>query len=112
MMLGGLLVCSLVGTAQDRPANDPGNLKTAVAAHGFGGASQRRLLGTVKTEDGKLVFASKFGNRVWTVMNPEALKGLEGEHVQVFAQVYRDSNSIRVLRVRTFTRANPGTPPK
>lgn len=75
-------------------------------------APQRRLLGTVKTEDGKLVFASKFGNRIWTVVNPEVLKGLEGENVQVFAQMYQESNSMRVLHVRTFKARGQETPLK
>jgi len=36
----------------------------------------------------------------WDVMNPEALKGHEGHHVEVSAHVYADKNAIHVMSVK------------
>ena len=39
-------------------------------------------------------------NKTWSVMNPEALKGHEGHHVQLSAHVYADKNTIHVMKVK------------
>jgi len=36
----------------------------------------------------------------WDVINPEALKGHEGHHVEVSAHVYADKNAIHVMNVK------------
>jgi hypothetical protein len=75
-------------------------------------AHQKRLLGTVSVEGGRTTFITRVDKRTWTVMNPKALKNLDGQNVQIFGQFYRDSNSIHVVRVRTFRRSEEAPPPK
>lgn len=46
-----------------------------------------------------MVFVSDKDQSVWTVKNPEALKGHEGHHVKVSAHVYPDDKSIHIMKV-------------
>lgn len=50
--------------------------------------------------DGK-TFVSDKDNKTWTVSNPEALKGHEGHHVIVKAQVNEGKKEIHVASVKT-----------
>ena len=36
----------------------------------------------------------------WDIMNPEAVKGHEGHHVEVSAHVYADKMAIHVMKVK------------
>jgi len=73
------------------------------------------IKGTVKADGGKTWFVADKDKKFWEVVNPEALKGHEGHHVQVNAQVYAGRNQIHVMsvkmlpvsRIRTDT---PGSP--
>lgn len=63
-------------------------------------APLKNIKGTVKTEGDKVTFVSDKDMKSWDVMNPEALKGHEGHHVQVSAHVYADKNTIHVMSVQ------------
>ena len=58
------------------------------------------LKGTVKTEGDKTMFVSDKDGKSWDVMNPEALKGHDGHHVQLSAHVYADKMAIHVMSVK------------
>ncbi len=45
----------------------------------------------------KMQFVNMEDKSIWTVMNPEALKGHEGHHVEIKAHVYPDTKSIHVM---------------
>jgi hypothetical protein len=60
----------------------------------------KNIKGTVKAENGKTWFVSDKDKKSWEVVNPEALKGHEGHHVQVSAHVYADKNQIHVMSVK------------
>ena len=63
-------------------------------------APLKNIKGTVKADGDKLTFVSDKDMKSWDVMNPEALKGHEGHHVQVSAHVYADKNAIHVMTVK------------
>ncbi len=63
-------------------------------------APLKNIKGTVKAEGDKVTFVSDKDNKSWDVVNPEALKGHEGHHVQVSAHVYADKNQIHVMSVK------------
>jgi hypothetical protein len=63
-------------------------------------APLKTIKGTVKAEGDKLTFVSDKDQKSWDVMNPEALKGHEGHHVQLSAHVYADKNAIHVMDVK------------
>jgi hypothetical protein len=63
-------------------------------------APLKDLKGTVKAEGDKVTFVSDKDKKSWDVMNPEALKGHEGHHVQVSAHVYADKDQIHVMSVK------------
>jgi len=63
-------------------------------------APLKNIKGTVKSEGDKVTFVSDKDMKSWDVMNPEALKGHEGHHVQVSAHVYADKNAIHVMSVK------------
>lgn len=63
-------------------------------------APLKTIKGTVKTEGDKVSFVSDKDSKSWEVVNPEALKGHEGHHVQVSAHVYSDKNQIHVMSVK------------
>jgi hypothetical protein len=58
------------------------------------------LKGTVKADGDKASFVNEKDGKSWDVMNPEALKGHDGHHVQLSAHVYADKNSIHVMSVK------------
>jgi hypothetical protein len=58
------------------------------------------LKGTVKADGDKYTFVNDKDGKSWDVMNPEALKGHDGHHVQLSAHVYADKNAIHVMSVK------------
>jgi hypothetical protein len=71
-------------------------------------APLKTLKGTVKPEGEKMTFVSDKDKKSWEVMNPEALKGHEGHHVQVKAHVYADKNAIHVMEVKMLPTSSEG----
>lgn len=63
-------------------------------------APLKTLKGTVKMDGDKATFVNDADQKSWDVMNPEALKGHDGHHVQLSAHVYADKNSIHVMSVK------------
>lgn len=63
-------------------------------------APLKNIKGTVQPEGDKVTFVSDKDNKAWEVVNPEALKGHEGHHVQVSAHVYADKNQLHVMSVK------------
>jgi len=93
-----LAVCVIsIGTAafaQDM-SQGAGQMDKAAPA-----APLKNIKGTVKAEGDKLTFVADKGMKSWDVINPEALKGHEGHHVEVSAHVYADKNAIHVMSVK------------
>ena len=58
------------------------------------------LKGTIKADGAKYSVVNDKDGKSWDVMNPEALKGHEGHHVQLSAHVYADKNAIHVMSVK------------
>jgi hypothetical protein len=58
------------------------------------------LKGTVKADGDKYTFVNDKDGKSWDVMNPEELKGHEGHHVQLSANVYADKNSIHIISLK------------
>lgn len=113
VVTGICLISSRPLKAQEKkPSESPGSVSADSSAKGKGRdfAPQKRLLGIVKEDGGEITFVAKFGNRAWNVQNPETLRGLEGQHVQVIGRFHRKSNSVRVIHVRTFQRAPEKAP--
>jgi hypothetical protein len=63
-------------------------------------APLKNLKGTVKFDGDKATFIADKDQKSWDVMNPEALKGHDGHHVQVSAHVYADKGTIHVMSVK------------
>jgi hypothetical protein len=83
---------TVAGLAQDM-SQDSGTAKTAAAP-------LKNIKGTVKADGDKLTFVSDKDQKSWDVVNPEALKGHEGHHVEVSAHVYADKGQIHVMSVK------------
>jgi DNA-directed RNA polymerase alpha subunit len=60
----------------------------------------KTLKGTIKTEGDKTVFVSDKDQKSWEIVNPDAVKGHEGHHVEVSAHVYADKGQIHVMSVK------------
>jgi hypothetical protein len=58
------------------------------------------IKGTIVADGDKITFVADKDNKEWDIINPEAVKGHEGHHVQVSAHVYTDKNQIHVVSVR------------
>ena len=63
-------------------------------------APLKNIKGTVKADGDKLTFVADKDMKSWDVMNPEALKGHEGHHVEVSAHIYAHKNAIHVMSVK------------
>lgn len=73
---------------------------SAPAADKSASAPLKNIKGTVKADGDKLSFVADKDQKAWDVMNPEALKGHEGHHVEVSAHVYADKGAIHVMSVK------------
>lgn len=102
-----LAVCvafSMVAVAQEMGKScDMGKDKAAAAP-------LKTLKGTVKAEGDKVMFVNDADQKSWDVMNPEALKGHEGHHVQISAHVYASKDSIHVMSVKMLKAAKEKSP--
>ena len=63
-------------------------------------APLKSLKGTIKADGDKYTFVADSDKKSWEVMNPEALKGHEGHHVELKAHVYADKGQIHVMEVK------------
>ncbi len=63
-------------------------------------APLKNIKGTVKADGDKLTFVADKDQKSWDVVNPEALKGHEGHHVELSAHVYADKGQIHVMSVK------------
>ena len=96
-----LLVCAiaismLVGVAAFAQDMSSGTAdKTAAAA-----APLKSIKGTVKMDGDKAMFVADKDQKSWDIMNPDAVKGHDGHHVQLSAHVYADKGSIHVMSVK------------
>jgi hypothetical protein len=63
-------------------------------------APLKSIKGTIKADGDKYTFVSDKDNKSWDIMNPEAVKGHEGHHVEVSAHVYKDKMAIHVMNVK------------
>jgi len=84
---------TVAGFAQDM-SKDSDTAKAAPAA------PLKNIKGTVKADGDKLTFVSDKDSKAWDVVNPEALKGHEGHHVELSAHVYADKGQIHVMSVK------------
>jgi hypothetical protein len=78
--------------AQDSMSKDSG--KAAAAA------PLKNIKGTIKFDGDKASFVADKDQKSWDVMNPEALKGHDGHHVELSAHVYADKSAIHVMSVK------------
>ena|ERR1700690_4544074 len=83
---------SVAGVAQDT-SQDSGMAKAA-------SAPLKNIKGTVKADGDKVTFVADKDKKSWDVVNPEALKGHEGHHVELSAHVYADKDQIHVMSVK------------
>lgn len=92
LVLGLAVVLSVGAFAQD----NMGMGKSDKAAP----APLKSLKGTIKADGDKYTFVTDKDKKSWDVMNPEALKGHEGHHVELKAHVYADKGQIHVMEVK------------
>lgn len=63
-------------------------------------APLKNIKGTIKFDGDKASFVADKDQKSWDVMNPEALKGHDGHHVELSAHVYADKGAIHVMSVK------------
>jgi hypothetical protein len=83
---------TVAGLAQEM-SQDSGTAKAAPAP-------LKNIKGTIKADGDKLTFVADKDQKSWDVVNPEALKGHEGHHVELSAHVYADKGQIHVMSVK------------
>jgi hypothetical protein len=85
------LVLSAVATAQ-YAAQPPDTNKS--------GASMKAVSITGKISDDGKMFVSDKDNTSWTISNPDAVKGHEGHHVTLQAQMDANKNEVHVVSLK------------
>ncbi|MGH9498709.1 MAG: hypothetical protein ACRD3L_06155 [Terriglobales bacterium] len=86
-----VMFISAAAIGQDTMAQSP----TKAAA-----APLRNIKGTIKFDGDKATFIADKDQKSWDVINPEALKGHDGHHVELGAHVYADKGAIHVMSVK------------
>jgi hypothetical protein len=92
LALAVAVIFTVAGFAQET-SQDSGMAKAAPAP-------LKNIKGTVKADGDKLTFVADKDQKSWDVVNPEALKGHEGHHVELSAHVYADKGQIHVMSVK------------
>jgi hypothetical protein len=82
-------------TAFAQPHN---NGTTAVTADD--GPPLMTLKGTIKADGDKYWFVNDKDGKSWEIINPEAVKGHEGHHVELSAHVYADKMQVHVMSLK------------
>jgi hypothetical protein len=112
VMLSALALCLLIGTAT--AGKNPSDIKDATVSgwvtdpmctEGSSMASAECVKKCAK--DGKLVLVTDGDNKVWAVVNSEALKGHEGHHVKVTGHPDADKGTIHVVTVAMLDDQKP-----
>jgi hypothetical protein len=85
-----LLTCGVV-SAQDTMNHDDGQ-KT------YESQTPIQLAGTISATG--QTFVSDKGGKSWTIINPDAVKGHEGHHVLLTANVDADKNEVNVVSLK------------
>jgi hypothetical protein len=93
VVLGLAVVLSVSAFAQD-------NMGMGKSDKDAAAAPLKSLKGTIKADGDKYTFVGDKDKKSWEVMNPEALKGHEGHHVELKAHVYADKGQIHVMEVK------------
>lgn len=90
-MVFSIMMVGVAAIAQD----NMGGSSTKAAA-----APLKNIKGTIKADGDKYTFVSDKDSKSWDIMNPEAVKGHEGHHVELSAHVYADKGAIHVMSVK------------
>lgn len=94
LLLGLAVVLTISAVAQDSGMGKMDKSDKAAAA------PLKTLKGTIKADGDKYTFVSDKDQKSWDIINPEAVKGHEGHHVQLKAHVYADKDQIHVMEVK------------
>jgi hypothetical protein len=92
VLAASITMIGAVAVAQDSMGQGD-NTKAAAAP-------LKTLKGTIKADGDKYTFVSDKDQKSWDIMNPDAVKGHEGHHVQLSAHVYADKMAIHVMSVK------------
>jgi len=87
-----IMMIGAVALAQDNMGQAPPTTASA--------APLKNIKGTIKFDGDKATFVADKDQKSWDVMNPEALKGHDGHHVELSAHVYADKGAIHVMSVK------------
>ena len=85
----GLLMSAVIAVAQDSMKHD--DMKSDV---------MKAVSVTGKISDDGKTFVSDKDSKSWTISNPEAVKGHEGHHVTLKADVDSDKNEVHVISLK------------
>lgn len=94
-----LLWLSLSAFAQYGGQQSSTSDQTKTATSTDSGAGKLHHLKGKISDDGK-TFTSDKDSKAWTIANPDAVKGHEGQDVSLNAHVYSDKNEIHVTSVK------------
>lgn len=94
LVLALALSVVMIGSSAIAQTMGQDSSKTAAAA------PLKNIKGTVKFDGDKATFVADKNQKSWDVMNPEALKGHDGHHVELSAHVYADKGAIHVMSVK------------
>lgn len=100
-----VLMWSVASFAQDaQSASGTNDKKVAKAEKKESKAAAKgkamHLTGWVKTEGDKTVFVNDKDKQEWSVQNPDTVKGDDGKHVRVTAQLNESDHSLNVQSVK------------
>jgi hypothetical protein len=103
------LLCVVVASAGEKAASNTMQGWVSDVMCGAKGANAGHAECTKKCAEGgqMLVFVSDAEKKVWTVDNPETLKGHEGHHVAVTGHADATKGSVHIENVEMIAEASP-----
>jgi hypothetical protein len=110
-LLFALVITASLSMLAQEPAANPGGAdkKTAKAEKKEAKAAEKgkamSLTGWVKDQDGKTMFINDKDKQAWSIENMDAVKGHEGHHVKVKAQLNESDHSLNVEKVTMMAKS-------
>jgi hypothetical protein len=107
--LAVVLLCALAVSAGEKASGNTMKGWVSDVMCGAKGANAGHESCTKKCADAgqMLVFVSDAEKKVWTIENPEALKGHEGHHVAVTGHADATKGSVHIEKVEMVAEASP-----
>ena len=94
---GALLITSAVAAYPQKTPDSNGKTKATTSS-----VAVKTIDGNVKANGNKLTFIADQDGKPWNLLNPQLLKGYQGDHVQITGHIFTNHHLIHIHTVKVL----------